>query len=466
LKLDAQIGGTYVHESDYCWVASALKSEMILPTFLFPSWENADDMNAEFLAVIEFWEREKGIRKEILIAAVEEALLSAAKKAVGPARELRCVIDPKNGDIKAFAKLIVAEKAISKHDQISLFDARRINPNAQVGEELEIEVTPANFGRIASQNAKQALMQHIRRAEKELIYAEFKDRSGDIVSGTVRRFERSDVIIDLGKYEALLPNRERVPTEEYQIGERIRCYVKAVENSAHGPEIILSRADPNFVVKLFQLEVSEINDGTIEIKGIAREPGFRTKLAVYSRDEKVDPVGACVGLRGQRVKNIVRELNNEKVDIIKWDPNIKNYITNALAPAKLKAFEIDDSNRRVKILVSDDQLSLAIGKRGQNARLTSKLTGWHVDIEPEQVLTMGFEEKVAQAVEAVAAIPGITREQADILVHHGLKSLEDLMQAEETDLADIPEIADQAGTIISAVKAEALRRNPGAGTSQ
>lgn len=415
-------------------------------------------MNAEFLAVIEYWEREKGIQKEVLIAAVEEALLSAAKKAVGPARELRCSIDPKTGDIRAFAKLVVAEKVLSQHDQISLFDARRLKSDAEIGEEVEVEVTPANFGRIASQNAKQALMQQIRRAEKELIYSEFKDRTGDIVSGTVRRFERSDVSVDLGKFEALLPNRERVPTEEYQIGERIRCYVKAVENTAHGPEIILSRADPNFVIKLFQLEVSEINDGTIEIKGIAREPGFRTKLAVYSRDEKVDPVGACVGLRGQRVKNIVRELNNEKVDIIKWDSNVKTYITNALAPAKLKTFDIDENSRRVRILVSDDQLSLAIGKRGQNARLTSKLTGWHIDIEPEPVVTIGFEEKVAQAVDAVAAIPGLTREQADVLVHHGLKSLEDLLQAEVSDLQEIPELAEQAESIIAAVKAEAARR--------
>src|SRR5258708_257398 len=236
-------------------------------------------MNPDFLAVLEYWEKEKGISKDALVAAVQDSLISAAKKAVGPARELRCVIDPKSGDIKAFAKLVVSDKVISKHDQISIFDARRIKPDAQLGEELEVEVTPANFGRIASQNAKQALMQHIRGAEKQLIYAEFKDRAGDIVSGTVRRFERSDVTIDLGKYEALLPNRERVPTEEYQIGERIRCFVKAVENTLHGPEIILSRADPNFVLKLFQLEVSEINDGTIEIKGIAREPGFRTTLA-------------------------------------------------------------------------------------------------------------------------------------------------------------------------------------------
>lgn len=416
-------------------------------------------MNAEFLAVLEFWEREKGISKDVLVAAVEEALLSAAKKAIGPARELRCAIDLKTGDIKAFAKLVVSEKVLSKHDQISVFDARRIKPDAQVGEELEVEVTPANFGRIASQNAKQALMQHLRKAEKQLIYSEFKDRTGDIVSGTVRRFERSDVVIDLGKYEALLPNRERVPTEEYQITERIRCYVKAVENTAHGPEIILSRADPQFVVKLFQLEVSEINDGTIEIKGIAREPGYRTKLAVYSRDEKVDPVGACVGLRGQRVKNIVRELNNEKVDIIRWDSNIKVYATNALSPAKLKSFEVDETTKRIRIMVSEDQLSLAIGKRGQNARLTSKLTGWHVDIVQEQVITLGFEEKVAQAIRTLAAVPGIAEAQANVLVHAGFLNFEDLLHAEASDLAEIPQIGDQAAAIIEAVRSESARRS-------
>jgi len=415
-------------------------------------------MNADFLAVLEYWEKEKGISRDVLTSAVQEALLSAAKKAVGPARELRVAIEPKTGDIKAFAKLVVSDKVISKHDQISVFDARRIKSDAQLGEEVEVEVTPTGFGRIAAQYAKQALMQQIRRAEKALIFTEFKDRVGDIISGTVRRFDRSDVIVDLGKYEALLPNRERVPTEEYQVGERIRCYVKAVEQGPHGPEIILSRADPRFVIKLFQLEVSEISDGTIEIKGIAREPGFRTKLAVWTRDEKVDPVGACVGLRGQRVKNIVRELNNEKVDIIRWEPNIRNFITNALAPAKLKNFEVDEVNKRVKIITSEDQLSLAIGKRGQNARLTHKLTGWQVDIEAEQIVTKGFEEKVAEAVESLAAIPGITREQADVLVHHGLTRLEDLLQADESDLSGMPQIGEQAAAILAAVRAEAAKR--------
>lgn len=424
------------------------------------------DMNADFLAVLEYWEREKGISRDVLTSAVQEALLTAAKKAVGPARELRVDIEPKSGDIRAFAKLVVSEKVISKHDQISVFDAHRIKADAQPGDELEIEVTPTGFGRIAAQYAKQALMQQIRRAEKALIFTEFKDRVGDIISGTVRRFERSDVIVDLGKYEALLPNRERVPTEEYQVGERIRCYVKAVEQGPHGPEIILSRADPRFVIKLFQLEVSEISDGTIEIKGIAREPGFRTKLAVWTRDEKVDPVGACVGLRGQRVKNIVRELNNEKVDIIRWSPNIKDFVANALAPAKLKTFEVDENNRRVKIITSEDQLSLAIGKRGQNARLTAKLTGWQVDIEPEVVVTKGFEEKVAEAVELLAAIPGISREQADALVHHGLTRLEDLLQADESDLAEIPPIGDQAAAVMEAARAEAARRTLKVGEPQ
>jgi len=378
-------------------------------------------MNADFLAVLEFWEREKGINRDVLIGAVQEALLSAAKKAVGPARELRVEIDQKNGDIKAFAKLIVTDKVISQHDQISVFDARRIKPEAQVGDELEKEVTPTGFGRVATQFAKQALMQKIRQAEKSMIFAEFKDRVGDIISGTVRRFERSDVILDLGKYEALLPNRERV-------------------------------------IKLFQLEVSEINDGTIEIKGIAREPGFRTKMAVYSRDPKVDPVGACVGMRGQRVKNIVRELNNEKVDVIPWSSDIKTFVTKALEPAKLKSIEIDETGKRLKILVSEDQLSLAIGKRGQNARLTAKLTGWEVDIDAEHIVTKGFDEKVAEAVEAIAAIPGISREQADALVHAGLTRIEDLLSAEAGDIADIPQIGENAAAVLEAVRAEAGRR--------
>src|ERR1039457_3103376 len=415
-------------------------------------------MNADFIAGLEFWEREKGVSRETLMAAVQDALLQAAKKAVGPARELRVEMDSKSGDIKAFAKLIVADRVVSQHDQISLYDARKLKADAKVGDELEKEVTPQGFGRIAAQYAKQALMQKVRQAEKAMLLVEFKDRVGDIVSGTVRRFDRSDVILDLGKYEALLPNRERVPTEEYQVGERIRCYVKAVEEGPHGPEIILSRADPRFIIKLFSVEVSEISDGTIEIKGIAREPGFRTKMAVYSRDSKVDPVGACVGMRGQRVKNIVRELNNEKVDVIPWSSDVRTFVTNALSPAKLKGFEIDEARKRVKILVAEDQLSLAIGKRGQNARLTAKLTGWEVDIDAEVVVIKGFDEKVAEAVELIAAIPGVSREQADALVHAGLTRIEDLLAADESDLSSIPQIGEKAAEILKAARAEAENR--------
>jgi len=437
------------------------KSEIShLPAFLFARCcrRVVERMNAEFIAGLEFWEREKGVSREVLMGAVEEALLQAAKKAVGPARELRVEMDSKNGVIKAFAKLIVADKVISQHDQISVFDARRIKPDAKVGDEIEKEVTPQGFGRVAAQYAKQALMQKVRQAEKAMIMTEYKDRVGDIVSGTVRRFDRSDVILDLGKYEALMPNKERVPTEEYQVGERIRCYVKAVQEGPHGPEIILSRADPRFIIKLFSVEVSEISDGTIEVKGIAREPGFRTKMAVYSRDSKVDPVGACVGLRGQRVKNIVRELNNEKVDVIPWSSDIKAFVTKALEPAKLKSVELDEVRKRVKVLVSEDQLSLAIGKRGQNARLTARLTGWEVDIDAEHIVTKGFDEKVAEAVAAIAAIPGISSEQADALVHAGLTRLEDLLSAEAGDLADLPQIGETAAAVLEAARAEAERR--------
>ena len=415
-------------------------------------------MNADFIAGLEFWEREKGVSREVLMAAVEEALLQAAKKAVGPARELRVAMNSKNGDIKAFAKLIVADKVISQHDQISMFDARRIKPDAKVGDEIEKEVTPQGFGRIAAQYAKQALMQKVRQAEKAMLLTEYKDRVGDIVSGTVRRFDRSDVVLDLGKYEAVMPNKERVPTEEYQVGERIRCIIKAVQEGERGPEIILSRADTKFIVKLFQLEVSEINDGTIEIKGIAREPGFRTKMAVYSRDQKVDPVGACVGLRGQRVKNIVRELNNEKVDVIPWSSDIKAFVTKALEPAKIRSIELDEQRKRVHVLVAEDQLSLAIGKRGQNARLTARLTGWEVDIDAEHIVTKGFDEKIAETVAQLAAIPGITREQADALVHAGVLRLDDLAQAEPGDIADIPQIGENAAAILEAARAEMGRR--------
>ncbi len=394
-------------------------------------------MNAEFIAMLDYLERERGIKREILLEAVSTALLSASKKSVGAARDLRIDIDPRTGDIRALANLVVVDDVNNPQDEIALTKARRIKPDAKVGDTVEMEVTPRNFGRIAAQTAKQAMMQRIRQVEKEMIYEEFKDRAGEIVSGTVRRFDRSDVILDLGKFEAVMPQRERVVVEDYNVGDRLRAYVVAVENGLRGPEIIVSRSHPNFVRRLFELEVSEIADGTVEIRGIAREAGYRTKIAVWSANDKVDPVGACVGMRGSRVKNIVRELNNEKVDIIRWSSDPKEFVLEALKPAKVKHLTFDPEKKSAQISVDEDQLSLAIGKKGQNARLTSRLTGWEINIDKDTSATTAVEQKVAQAAQTLAGGLPITEEQAVTLVKSGFTNLEGLHAADVQDLVDI-----------------------------
>ncbi|HZR78157.1 MAG TPA: transcription termination factor NusA [Chthoniobacterales bacterium] len=394
-------------------------------------------MNAEIAAMLDYMERERGIKRETLLEALSTALLSASKKSVGAARDLRIDIDPKTCDIRALANLIVVETVTNPQDEIALSRARKLKPDAKPGDTVEVEVTPKNFGRIAAQTAKQAMMQRIRQVEKEMIYEEFKDRAGEIVSGTVRRFDRSDVILDLGKFEAVMPQRERVVVEDYNVGDRLRAYVVAVENGLRGPEIIVSRSHPNFVRRLFELEVSEIADGTVEIRGIAREAGYRTKIAVSSANEKVDPVGACVGMRGSRVKNIVRELNNEKVDIIRWSSDPKDFILEALKPAKVKSIAFDPEKKIANISVDEDQLSLAIGKKGQNARLTSRLTGWEINIDKDISATTAVEQKVAQAAQMLAGALPITDEQAVSLVKSGFTNLEGLHAADVQDLIDI-----------------------------
>ena len=413
-------------------------------------------MNAEFIAMLDYLERERGIKREILIEAVSNALLSASKKSVGASRDLHIDIDAKTGEIRALANLLVADKVTNPQDEISLEKARKIKPDAQVGEAVEVEVTPKNFGRIAAQTAKQAMMQRIRQVEKEMIYEEFKDRAGEIVSGTVRRFDRSDVILDLGKFEAVMPQRERVVVEDYNVGDRLRAYVVAVENGARGPEIIISRSHPNFVRRLFELEVSEIADGTVEIRGIAREAGYRTKIAVFSDNPKVDPVGACVGMRGSRVKNIVRELNNEKVDIIRWSSDPKEFVLEALKPAKVKNLVFDLEKKGATISVDEDQLSLAIGKKGQNARLTSRLTGWEINIEKEAPSTTAVEQKVAHAAQTLATSLPITEAQAMTLVKTGFTNLEGLRDAEMQDLVDILGVDEEKAREIY----EAVHREP------
>jgi N utilization substance protein A len=410
-------------------------------------------MNSEFIAMLDYLEREKGIKREILIEAISSALVAASKKSFSCSREVRIDINPKSGQIRAFAKPLVVENVVNPQEEIPLAKARLINKEANVGDEVEIEVTPRDFGRIAAQTARQAIAQRIRQIEKEMIYEEFKDRAGEIVSGTVRRFDRSDVIIDLGKFEGIMPSRERVQTEEYSIGDRIRAYVVAVENGPRGPEIILSRSHPNFIRRLFEIEVSEIADRTVELRAIAREAGFRTKVAVHSANEKVDPVGACVGMRGARVKNIVRELGNEKVDIIRWHEDPKEFAREALKPAKIRSIELDEASHTLHIAVDKEDLALAIGKRGQNARLTSRLTGWEIDIKEDRSAAEAFEQQLGGAVQQLATALGITVDEAKTLAAGGMNSADVVITAEPSDIDGILGCGvEKAEAILAAAK--------------
>jgi N utilization substance protein A len=395
-------------------------------------------MNSELIAMLDYLERERSIKREVLVEAISSALLTASKKNfTSGTRELRIDIDPKSGAIRALAKLIAVDRVQNPHDEIQITKARALRPGIQAGDEIEVEVTPRDFGRIAAQAARQAINQRIRQIEKDMIYEEFKDRAGEIVSGTVRRFEKSDVVLDLGKFEGTMPARERVVTEEYSVGDRLRAYVVAVDNASRGPEIILSRSHPNFVRRLFEIEVSEIADRTVELKAIAREAGYRTKVAVHSADPKVDPVGACVGMRGARVKNIVRELNNEKVDIIRWDPDPLKFAAAALKPANIRSISLDEATHTVHVLVGKDDLSLAIGKRGQNARLTSKLTGWDVDIEEDKTAEQVLESQKAQAAHSMAEALGISEAEAQTLAAGGMNSIEVILTSGAEDIAGL-----------------------------
>ncbi len=381
-------------------------------------------MTNDIVALIEYYEKEKGIDREKVVAALEFAFISAYRKMVPGAdaiETLRADVDTKKGETRIFASLTVVpdEDYRDKFNEVPHSTALKKNPEAKPDDIQEFNVTPKDFGRIAVQTAKQTMMQRLRQAEKEMIYEEFKDRAGDIVSGTVRRFERNDVMIDLGKFEGIMPNRERVQGEDYNIGDRIRAYVLAVENEGRGPEIILSRSHPNFVRRLFEAEVNEISDRTVEIRGIAREAGFRTKVAVWSNDTKVDPVGACVGMRGARVKNIVRELNNEKVDIIRWSDDPAEFVREALKPAELRSINVDEETHTVHVTVDEIDLSKAIGRKGQNARLSSRLMGWDVQVRRDESKEEQFKEKIGGAAHTLGEQLGISDELAEKLTLAG-----------------------------------------------
>ncbi len=417
-------------------------------------------MTTDIVALIEFYEKEKAIERERVVEALEYAFCSAYRKMVPGAdaiETLTAVINEKKGDTRILASLeIVADDDyVDKFNEVPLQIALKKNPVAQIGERLDFDVTPANFGRIAVQTAKQTMMQRLRQAEKEKIYDEFKDRAGDIVSGSVRRFEKSDVMVDLGKFEARMPSKERVGTEEYNVGDRIRCYVVSVDNEGRGPEIILSRSHPNFVRRLFESEVAEISDRTVELRAVAREAGYRTKVAVFTHDDKVDPVGACVGLRGARVKNIVRELNNEKVDIIRWNDDIAEFVSEALKPAQVRSLSLDEENKVVNVTVDEEDLSKAIGRRGQNARLTSKLTGWDVQVRKDESQHEQFEARVGNAASHLAEALGLDAENADKLFRAGGVTVDMVTQMPAEYIAAALEVeASEAERILAAAKGE------------
>jgi len=400
-------------------------------------------MNNELSSIISYLEKDRGINRGVIIQAIESAIQQVARKSLGVSNNLRVEIDSKTLALKAFDTLYVAEDDDSGIGVISLSKARAIRKDAAPGDPIEVEVPPAKLGRIAAQTARQMILQKIREAERKNVYDEYKDRIGDIVSGTIRQISHRDLILDLGKTEAILPAKERIPTEEYNIGDRVRAYVYRVQTNPSGPSITLSRACAEFVKTLFRLEVSEIADGIVEVMGVARDPGFRSKIAVKTLDEKVDPVGACVGLRGVRVRNIVRELNGEKIDIVRWSDDIKQYVTQALAPARLESIAVDPNfQRTVHVLVTADQLSLAIGKHGQNVRLTSKLTGWRVDVQKAGI-PISFETQRESAIKELAEVLDIPEAVATTLVDNGFLTTEGIIEVDASYLQEVTGLDEQ-----------------------
>ena len=355
-------------------------------------------MSSEILSVLEYMEKEKGIPRADMISTITNALKTAAQKGVSSGQELKIDINPKNGQLKAWAVMKVVDSVSNPRTEIHVEKAQAVKPGSVLGDMIEREIDPSTLGRIAAQTARQAVMQRLRQFEKDRIYDDFKDQIGNIVTGTVRRRERNDIFVDLGKAEAVMPVKEQVPGEEYQPGDRIRCILLEIESTPRGPEIILSRASQKFVRRLFELEVTEIADGTVKIEAFAREPGYRTKIAVTSKDQKVDPVGACVGARGSRVKTIVRELNGEKIDIIKYFADPREMLIEAFKPATPREIIIDDKNHRIVLKVATDDLAIAIGRKGQNARLTSRLIGWRLDIEEFKAAGDNPEQTAADAL--------------------------------------------------------------------
>ena len=358
-------------------------------------------MNLEFIQALDDIEKDKGISKDVLLEAIETALVSAYKKDFGSKDNVRIEISAEAGEVKVFSRKEVVEDVENKNSEISLTEAEGIDSKYTLGDIVEIEVTPANFGRIAAQTAKQVVMQRIREAERDVIFDQYKEKEDELITGTIQRFHNDNILIDMGKTEALLPPSEQIAGERYEIGERIKLYVVEVSTTNKGPRILVSRTHPGLLKRLFEIEVPEIFQGLVEIKAVAREAGQRSKMAVSSSDSQVDPVGACVGPKGMRVQAVVNQLNNEKIDIVKWDDDPEVFVGNALNPAEVISVDINKSDKIAEVVVPDFQLSLAIGKEGQNARLAAKLTGWKVDIKKESEIKAEPENR--EEIEANAS---------------------------------------------------------------
>ena len=391
----------------------------------------------ELLQIADAVAREKTIDRKIVIQAMEDAIQKAAKSRYGAENDIRCEIDPKTGETRLSRVLAVVDDIENEATQITLEDAKRRNPDVKVGDHIAESLPPLDFGRVAAQNAKQVIVQKVREAERDRQFGEYKDRVGEIVNGTVKRAEYGNVIVDLGRAEGIIRRDEMIPRENVRYGDRIRAYIYDVRREQRGPQIFLSRARPEFMSKLFAQEVPEIYDGTVEIKSVARDPGSRAKIAVISRDSSIDPVGACVGMRGARVQAVVNELQGEKVDIIQWNPDAASFIVNALAPAEVSKVVLDEDSNRIEVVVPESQLSLAIGRRGQNVRLASQLTGWDIDILTEQEESDRRQKEFAERSQAFMDALDVDEVIAQLLVTEGFASVEEVAYVDLSEIAHI-----------------------------
>ncbi len=399
---------------------------------------------ADVKRVVEQVSRDKGIDRQILIQALEEALRSAARKKYGAKIDIEANFNDQSGEIELFQFKEVVEEVTEPDIQISLQEGRKLDPECEVGDSLGTKMDAATFGRIAAQSAKQVIIQKLKDAERDAVYTNFIDRKGEIINGIVQRFDRGDIVVNLGATEAVLPVREQVPRESYRRGDRIRALILDVLYESRGPQVVLTRTHPEFLVMLFKTEVPEIAEGIVDIKGAAREPGSRAKIAVASTDSDIDPVGACVGMKGSRVQNVVQELRGEKIDIIPWHVDAAKFVCNALAPAEISRVIIDEENRSMEVIVPDDFLSVAIGKRGQNVRLASKLTGWHLDVNSESQ----YNQTMQSGYNSLMQVEGIGAGIADALFEKGYYSAEELAAAEVEDLTQIRGVGEEKAKLL------------------